>query len=325
MFNEITQPVYTKQLGVAFFIFAMGWGLTNSRSPRLSLFFNRLFPIYFFGLTAAIVASIHTWVIKQDLAESNYLPFILGVNVLFNAFPANPSTWYIGTYIHLVILWCLFLYRLQIRLGHVLLTLLGEVIIRALLIDAGTHFIAYMIVPNWLTLFLLGCYMSDVRDKPFSPVAVLILCGWLGLLGLWAEVGRAIVGDGFPFRAVLLQGFSSVIGLSALISAVYLVNTLAWIHLARYLPALRIVEFFSRNTLVMFIIHMPVIFGASSHYYALLGGRTLVAVVTWIVVVFVGTAMVSEVLQRLLPMARIKAGCWTIFSSIASRIRLMQT
>ena len=97
---QLTPPIYAKQLGVAFFIFVIGWGLARESRQRFQIVYNRLFPVFFLGLGFAIVISAIVFVMQRDLNESNYLPFFLGINVLLDHFPANPTTWYIGTYIH---------------------------------------------------------------------------------------------------------------------------------------------------------------------------------------------------------------------------------
>src|SRR5204863_1855775 len=100
LLNQLTPPIYPKQLGVAFFLFAMGFGLARERRPRWQIVRNRLFEIYLFGLAAALLLTALAFWTKGDLNQNNYLPFLGGANVVFNGFPANPTTWYIGTYLH---------------------------------------------------------------------------------------------------------------------------------------------------------------------------------------------------------------------------------
>ena len=44
LYNQLTQPIHTKQIGVAFFVFITGWGLANNVRPPLRAVFNRIFP-----------------------------------------------------------------------------------------------------------------------------------------------------------------------------------------------------------------------------------------------------------------------------------------
>lgn len=162
IFNEFTQPIYTKQLGVAFFIFIMGWSLANETSGNwLRILYKRLFPVYFYGIGIALVVSAINWFVVGDLNESNYRPFIFGINVFLNYFPANPSTWYIGTYIHVLFFWALVLRNIQINKWWLIAAMLCEIIVRASLITVDKDFIAYMLLPNWLGVFLLGyCFAN---------------------------------------------------------------------------------------------------------------------------------------------------------------------
>ena len=105
LFNAVSVPVYSKQLGVAFFVFAAGWSLANDQRPALRAAFNRAFPIYLYGLLCALALSAIYWFSKGTINKSNYLPLMGGINVFFNFFPANPTTWYIGMYLHLLLFW----------------------------------------------------------------------------------------------------------------------------------------------------------------------------------------------------------------------------
>ncbi|MFT5002274.1 MAG: fucose 4-O-acetylase-like acetyltransferase [Polaribacter sp.] len=49
-YNQFTQPIYPKELGVAFFVFVMGWVLARESRPHWQVVYNRLFPMYFWGL-----------------------------------------------------------------------------------------------------------------------------------------------------------------------------------------------------------------------------------------------------------------------------------
>ncbi|CAN5916899.1 hypothetical protein BH23PLA1_BH23PLA1_28130 [soil metagenome] len=97
--NHLTPPFYPKQLGVAFFLFATGFSLARDRRPWRELVFRRLFEIFLIGFACALLMSVIGLAQNGDPRESNYLPFLLGLNVVLDFFPANPSTWFIGTYI----------------------------------------------------------------------------------------------------------------------------------------------------------------------------------------------------------------------------------
>ena len=116
-----------------------------------------------------------------DVSESNYLPFLVGANVLLNDFPANPTTWYIGTYLHLLILWAVVLRGLPVTGRMLLLAAIGEILVRAILIGFAGLFPAYMLFSNWLTVLLLGLWAGQHRGRPagrralFSAVLFLLV------------------------------------------------------------------------------------------------------------------------------------------------------
>src|SRR5262245_61550099 len=101
----LTPPVYLKQFGVTLFVFATGFTLARDRKAAGVVVLSRLFPLYFYGLLVAALVALAGASTGTGLAPSNLLPFLGGVNVLFDHFPANPSTWYAGTYLHLLRLW----------------------------------------------------------------------------------------------------------------------------------------------------------------------------------------------------------------------------
>lgn len=90
--NYLTQPFYPKQLGVAFFLFVTGYSLAGERRSGLEVLFKRLFEVYLFGIAFSVLLSAITFMRISDLNESNYLPFLLGANLVLNDFPANPTT-----------------------------------------------------------------------------------------------------------------------------------------------------------------------------------------------------------------------------------------
>src|SRR4029450_2808150 len=109
-----TPPVYPKQLGVALFVCAMGYSLGLERRDGWRVVYNRAFEMMLFGLMCALAMSVAGVLLFSDFVESHYLPLALGSNVFLDAFPANPTTWYIGTYLHLLGLWALVLRHVRI-------------------------------------------------------------------------------------------------------------------------------------------------------------------------------------------------------------------
>jgi fucose 4-O-acetylase-like acetyltransferase len=308
VFNAVSAPVYSKQLGVAFFVFIAGWSLAHNRRPRAETAYRRLFEILLFGLLCALLMSLVTWMARQDLAESNYLPLALGCNVFLNHFPANPTTWYIGMYLHLVLLWWWLMPR---RLGAAmaLALLLTEVAVRGLFIDLGRSFTAYMLVTNWLGVFLAGYLLANNGDDRRPGWGAAILLVWLGLLLGWRAISSTLGLDGsFPTRRA--DSLSPWI-ISAMVSGIYLANSLFAFHVFRRMPAPAIVRFIARHTLLIFILHMPLIYGLSGYVYALFEPIWL-RKLAMVIVVFAVLGPLSSLIHTVLPTQRLQLRLWQL-------------
>lgn len=309
-FNQFTQPVNPKQLGVAFFVFIIGWSLANENRARGRVLFNRLFPVYLFGLGCAFFLSLLFLFLKNDTNPSNYLPFFLGINVFLNYFPANPTTWYIGTYLHLLLFWVFMLKGKKIQFKHLIVAMACEIVVRGLIMTSGKAFIAYMLLPNWLTIFLLGMFFSGQQDSNDSGKLFIYLPLWFGVFGGWAFVGNSIGFDtSFPFRNVLTDFPLATFFRSALISIIYVVHTLIFFAIARRLPPSPLVSFFARNTLIIFIGHMPIIYECSSFIYSFFE-TTLMKKSILIFLVYVGLAIFSELLHKVIDMKQMREQVW---------------
>lgn len=302
-----TPPFNFKQLGVAFFVFVMGFSLAGeTRSPGLVVY-NRLFDMYWFGLGFALLTSVVTWLMVRDLTESNYLPLLLGVNVFFDNFPANPTTWYIGTYIHLVLLWWLAIRRLTVKLWMVLLAIGVEIPLRALLIESCGNFIAYMAFTNWLAIFLFGLYCGQRHPHPSSegsqPGKLALAWPLIALVALsvvWPSLAGGIgVTAGFPYGRLnaTIPG-AAWLPTSAAVSFLYVTFTWLLFRITSQLPALRVVEFLARNTLLVFIVHMPLVFWLCPYYYPVIP-QGPVRVLANVALFFLLPAAISELIRRL--------------------------
>jgi peptidoglycan/LPS O-acetylase OafA/YrhL len=254
-------PIYLKQLGVALFLFVLGYSLAREARPTREVLFNRLFEVYVFGLSCAVLLTLYSLMADGRWGRSNYLPFALGVNVLMDDFPANPTTWYIGTYVHFLLIWALVLRPVRMRLNTLAMALGFEVVARALILQYAGNHTAYMTVPNWLTVFLLGYYLGQrrvetVRGPRWLWAGALVACGsaWLAI-GAQAPLVRA-----FPFMRPVAPTIFATLALSCSISAVYLGS--AWFAFAIFSRAkpVRFVEFIARNTILIFIAHMPLVY-----------------------------------------------------------------
>lgn len=263
---EFTQPFNPKQLGVAFFVFVMGFSLARETRPTWLTLYNRSFEMILFGWIAALIVSGFTLVRLGDPAESNYLPLLFGINVFFDYFPANPTTWYIGTYLHLLLLWAL-VGRRWIIPGWVLPVVIAfEVVVRAVLIQNVGSYVAYMLLTNWLGVFVFGIW---VGQRPFvsTPPNRNLIAAWAALViaaVAWPTLTATWqIEDTFPFRRFV----GPLLYTSIAVTALYSGYTWALFHITRRLPDLAIVRLIARNTLIVFIVHMPLVFALTPTLY----------------------------------------------------------
>jgi hypothetical protein len=105
------------------------------------------------------------------------------------------------------------------------------------------------------------------------------------------------VGEEFPFA--LVGGLSSRVpwlATSAAVSFLYLAHTWLMFRLTQRLPSVKGVEFLARNTLIVFIVHMPLIYWLCPYYYPLVpqGGLRVLANV---ILFFLLPACLSELIR----------------------------
>lgn len=295
-----TPPVYPKQLGVAFFVWAMGYTLARTRHRPWSVVYNRYFEVLLFGSVCAILMSAVGLVQSGDIAESNYLPLALGLNVVMNAFPANPTTWFIGTYLHLLLFWAVVLRNTRITFWVLASICLLEILARAMLVHWAGSFVAYMLILNWLTVFLMGIAMGQ-RWPGYSQVHRVAPTLAIALIILW-PVALGYVGWELTFPFMTPTGPISVVGAvgtSAAVSFVYVAYTYAACQLAFLCPRARFVEFIARNTLIVFIAHMPVYYALEALLRPVVHDYSLRVTIEFLVCLF-GIALLSEGVRTLI-------------------------
>lgn len=260
--NLVTPPIYHKQWGVTFFLFATGFTLARETRPTWRVALNRVFELLLIGGLFAAVTTVVSIALGGRGHLSNYWPFLLGANVLNNHFPANPTTWYIGTYLHVILLWTLLRQRLRVRPWWIAVAVAVEIATRALLWDAAGGFVAYQALPNWITVLLLGLYVGQRADDwtppqwatPVAMVAALTPLVLGVLIGFDAD---------FPFRRLHVAGAASSLVTSACVTALYSGVTWLMYRWSRPWRASASVEFLAAQTVFIFVAHMPL-------YYALL-------------------------------------------------------
>ncbi len=296
-------PILSKQFGVALFMFIIGYSLSRETRSRWRVAFNRLFEIYLFGLALALILSVTTYLSIGRLQISNYAPFLGGANVIFNFFPANPTTWYLGTYLHVILLWAAFGYRLRVTTAILLGSLLIEITVRALLIETAGRFVAYMLLTNWSTPLLLGAWYgqrSGAAGPQRSIGAWPAVLGLTGGLVLWAAVAAHLpFTPEFPFMKLAVgDPFVGSLVVSALISALYAGVTWLTFQAVLKLPAPAPVRFVARNTLIIFLAHMPLYYVMEPALAGWIDSRLLRSVL-YAVASVIGLGLLSEGLHRL--------------------------
>jgi acyltransferase-like protein len=312
---HLTPPIYAKQLGVAFFIFVIGWGLARESRHRFQVVYNRLFPVFLLGLGFAIVLSAIVFLTQRDLNESNYLPFFLGINVLLDDFPANPTTWYIGTYIHMLLLWALVLHKVRVRLWMVGIAAVGEILFRSAMLDTGALFRTYMVLPNWATVFLLGMYAGNRKQEAKPATLPMYMLGLTVLLIAWTLGMRQLALDeAFPFRNFVgATGAAVVLVRSACVTFLYVAYSWLVFEVTRRLPGYAIIAFFARHTLFIFIAHMPLLFALQQplhHIIPSYGPR----IVLLMLILYPGLAIASAVVMRWVQPMMLRDMLWTLLS-----------
>jgi peptidoglycan/LPS O-acetylase OafA/YrhL len=323
--EQFTPPIYPKQLGVAFFVFIIGWGLARESRDRLRVVYNRLFPVFFLGISFALVMSLILFVTSRHLNGSNYLPFLLGVNVLFDNFPANPTTWYIGTYIHIIILWALVLYRLRVRMWMVAAAAAIEILYRAAMLDTGALYRTYMMLPNWITVFLFGMFMHD-RTQENSRVPLLIYAlSLVCLVMAWDLNARSVAFDAaFPFRnSITITGWDGLLMRAASVTFLYVVYTWLVFEITRRLQESAIVGFFARHTLFIFVAHMPILFALQQFLPKVIFNYWYRVAIS-VLILYVGLAFVSEWIIRKLQLGMVRDTLWRLIQADRSLTQVIK-
>jgi surface polysaccharide O-acyltransferase-like enzyme len=310
-------PIYSKQLGVAFFLFATAYSLSRETRNRRQVVFNRLFEVYLFGVAVAVLVSAVSLAAGGRAQLSNYYPFIGGMNVLLNYFPANPTSWYLGTYLHVIALWALFGARLRVSTAVVLVTVALEIVIRAVLMETAGRFIAYMLVSNWATVLVLGYRfgqrdpLADERPADEHPawgsIALTVVALGFAAVGWWLIAGQFPIEHTFPFMRLQAGSLgTSALFVSATVTILYVSATLLVFRVFERVPAPAAVTFVSRNTLLIFLLHMP-LFRAMEPVVTEWTHSQALRSVIYIVVCLPGLALFSEAVRRVVRPRELRA------------------
>jgi hypothetical protein len=306
----LTPPIYLKQLGVAFFLFVTGFTLARERRGALAAVAHRLQPIYGYGIGLALLISLLGAVTGSGLALSNFLPFAAGANVFRDSFPANPTTWYVGTYVHIVLLWALCLRHATIRPWMIAAAVAIEIPVRAALIPYAGSYVAYMLFTNWSAVFLFGMY-SGQRQVERHRIDPRTAVRPLGMLAIWlvaSAIGFRAIGilPTFPFMTI--AGVPDVLSaalVSAGASALYLGTTGLVFAVTSRFGAAAPVHFIARNSLIIFLAHMPLYF-ALAPVLSDMGLSYWARAAVQFTVCLPGLALVSEAIRAAVHSTRVR-------------------
>lgn len=313
---QLFPPIFPKQLGVAFFIFVMGFSLVREKRPTIEVLFNRLFEMYLFGLFFAVTFSIAYSIGLQPrgIKISNYEPFLLGINVFVNDFPANQTTWFIGTYLHVLLFWAAAVRGRTVSIWVVVLSFIAEIPIRAALGATAGSFVAYQLISNWISVFLLGCLFGQQEDKPNDGRHWRYLLQLAALTFCWSMVMEKVPKGAdprlnlpnFPFMVLQIgDARESLLASSFCVSFLYMSVTWLSFEVLRRVNGSAVARFFAENTLVIFIAHMPI----RSQVSALLPQGQLnhwQSVAVLMACCFLAPAVVSVILRKVFQVRRVR-------------------
>jgi len=333
---DVFNPINAKQLGVAFFVFITAFTLAGEKRSAAHAVFNRFFDVFVLGVLLTLFLSVVQWFRIGDVNESNYLPFVFGLNVVWeNAFPANPTTWYVGTYFHLLVAWALVLRFLPCRPAVFAGLLVVEIGVRSVLMGKENDFNAYMVLTSWLTVFFIGTWLGRrtggdagrilrsgaVGDlsatgtpvtsgglvwRPLLRRTLLVMAIGLLMAGWLAMVTTLDVTKSNPFGRIPAGGdVTTALVSSAAVTVEYAAYTLLIFAFFLGLPANRLVRFLSQNTLFVFLAHMPFRDLVTPYYYPLLPGGWVRQIANFFVL-FVMLACVSHLLRKGLRLESLK-------------------
>jgi hypothetical protein len=316
--NFISPPIYFKQFGVAFFLFVAAFTLARETRPVWQVVVSRLFEILLIGAACALISTAFSLAAGGRGQFSNYQPLLLGMNVVYNNFPANPTTWYIGTYIHVILLWALAVRFVRVTPALLAGSAVAEVIIRVVVWQSAGAFVAYMLVTNWMTVWLLGAYCGqrhvERRSNTWALVAAALAFATPLVAGsVWS------FDDTLPFRQPAMGGAAGPLMVSAFVSMLYLGGTWLAFRATLRLEAHRAVQFAAAQTIIIFVAHMPVYYWVREW---MAGWPRPPRAIVLVLVCFFGLALLGGLVHRVFPLATLKD---RLIALIGRRTRLAVT
>jgi len=179
---------------------------------------------------------------------------------------------------------------------------LVEIACRVLLLGTAGAFVAYMALTNWIAVFLTGMWLGQHRDgaaagahrsRVAAGALIVFVAGWIAI------TARMPFDDGFPFMQLgTSAGFAAQLIVSVMVSVLYLAVTWLVFCVVRPLPAPAPVRFVARNTLIIFLGHMPLYYALWPTLARSSGGRAVHALEMFVICV-AGLGMLSEALRAI--------------------------
>ena len=174
-----------------------------------------------------------------------------------------------------------------------------------LLVHAGLLFVPYMLLPNWLTVYMLGRYFGARPDSAMGPAP---LAGGIAMLiGALLYSAATTFAATFPFRVPVPTTPAAILLMSAAISAFYSGTAVVLFGLFTLrtwrIPAPLL--FVSRHTLLIFLAHMPLYFAVAPAVLRSLGD-SFVARTLLFSICLLAPAFLSVILYRVADLASLR-------------------
>jgi hypothetical protein len=194
-----------------------------------------------------------------------------------------------------------------------------EILIRAVLLAAAGPFIAYMALSNWIGVLLLGMWCGQRHTTRQTP-RLQFPAAFAVFVGAWALVMQRIGPQPtFPLMSFALPQPANALLVSMCVSVLYLTVTWLAYESLNGVGRSRVVQLVARNTVIVFIAHMPLYYataawveGALPFYWARVAVRLLLCLVA--------LTLVSEGVHRLVAVRQLRDRIASMFVERAARI-----
>jgi fucose 4-O-acetylase-like acetyltransferase len=172
--------------------------------------------------------------------------------------------------------------------------------------ETAGRYVAYMAVPNWATVLMLGWWFGQrerrgersyrrYRKWPFivgaAAALALAATGWL-----WVS-SQVPIERTFPFmRVAAVTPGTGALFVSSTVTVLYAAATLLVFQTFHRVHAPALVTFVSRNTLLIFLLHMPLFYVMEPVVAGWTSNRALRSTI-YLTLCLPGLAIVSEVVR----------------------------